>query len=456
MAIVTTRYGQMRTIDADSIVSKSLELYGEWANEELAVIETLVDEGDTLLDIGAFIGTHTLAFSKFVGVQGAVISFEPRIETYSVLIDNVNRNFIRNVTCVNKGLSDRPSTAIVSQIDICSSNNFGALSLASNLIDETRTDELTITTIDSCNFSRVNLLKVDVEGMELAVLRGGEETIQRFRPLIFCECNDVNSGIEVCRFARSNGYKVYGHLSNAFCPLNFNGASENIFGNAKEASLLLLPEGKSAEALKRLSIFTLVPILTADDLVVLMLGKPQYPGEVLDKSAAAAGIVKLYSVAGHPEVTQSPAIAVLTSGLAKAESLAMERLRLIQDTEKQIETIRAEYRYVESLALGRLMEIKKLNEAALELHIALEETKGLAIGRFNQIVELNTALEETKFLAVGRLTRIEELVSTGESLEANLSDIKSDYQRLYAKCKRFQDSRVGRVLSKFGIFKAIT
>ena len=78
----------MRIIEADNVISRALALYGEWAMDELDLMAQIITPGMCVLDVGAFIGTHTLAFSEFVGPMGKVYSFEPRKDIYAILSEN--------------------------------------------------------------------------------------------------------------------------------------------------------------------------------------------------------------------------------------------------------------------------------------------------------------------------------------------------------------------------------
>jgi hypothetical protein len=70
---VDGRYGFIAFFRTDSgAIGQSLGLYGEWAEQELSFIRRFVEPGATVLDVGAYIGTHTLAFAQYVGQTGAV------------------------------------------------------------------------------------------------------------------------------------------------------------------------------------------------------------------------------------------------------------------------------------------------------------------------------------------------------------------------------------------------
>ncbi|MGR6800608.1 FkbM family methyltransferase, partial [Aeromonas veronii] len=79
----------------------SLEAYGEWAGNEISFIKIFLQDGDTVIDVGAYIGTHTLAFARRVGQHGSVIAVEAQKTTHQLLTQNVESNGHSNVRIVN-------------------------------------------------------------------------------------------------------------------------------------------------------------------------------------------------------------------------------------------------------------------------------------------------------------------------------------------------------------------
>jgi FkbM family methyltransferase len=281
----------MRIIDADSVVSRSLAVYGEWATDELNLLGQIITPGMCVLDIGAFIGTHTLAFSEFVGPQGNVYSFEPRKEIYAILAENISLNNLKNVTSLNIGLAEKEDVLSLQSLDISQGINFGGLALDSNdgsLI--TNTYQVRISTIDSLDIKKLDVIKLDVEGMERRVLDGAIKTVLRDRPVIFCECNSLIAGSEMLEFCKSMQYDVYGLLASAYNSKNFNEINDNFFGNAKELALVLIPRENIVEVMRNITDVNLLPIHNIEDLVLPLLFKPQYPYEVLAHTASCASL----------------------------------------------------------------------------------------------------------------------------------------------------------------------
>jgi FkbM family methyltransferase len=278
--MVSTLYGHMRVIESDQVVSRSLSVYGEWAQDELALLRRLVPSEACVLDVGAFLGTHTLAFSRFVGPKGRVYAVEPRREIYTVLAENIAINACHNVTALNMGLGNIERSLNLPFVDLGTPENFGSLSLAECPPDP-NSYEIQVSTIDGLGIGKIDMIKLDVEGMERQVLDGATLSVLQHRPVIFCECNSINSGAELLDFCHQHQYKAYAFLASAYNPDNFNEVRENIFGDSKELMLLLLPRPKDANELGTFFAERLHPINTLEDLVLPLLHKPQYAYEVL-------------------------------------------------------------------------------------------------------------------------------------------------------------------------------
>ncbi|VVP74798.1 FkbM family methyltransferase [Pseudomonas fluorescens] len=287
--MISTKYGKMNVIPADKIVSHSLSLYGEWAGDELDFLHELIKPGMRVLDVGAFIGTHTLAFAQFVGETGQVYSFEPRKEIYELLRSNVCANDLAHVNIFNMGLAEVAGSITLESVDITESINFGGMSIDNYIAGEVNNVyEVNISTVDALDLSVVDFIKLDVEGMERRVLEGAVNVIARDLPLIFCECNSLSSGYEIFEFCQPLNYRVFSILSNAFNPNNFNGVSDNIFGDAKEISLLLVPVSKVQALELENSFESLIELKNLEDFVLPLLHKPQYAHEVLANTNSAS------------------------------------------------------------------------------------------------------------------------------------------------------------------------
>ncbi|UUZ71782.1 FkbM family methyltransferase [Polaromonas sp. P1(28)-8] len=293
--IIDTRYGAMECLEGDSIVSTSLIKYGEWAQSELDLLSKIVRPGQTVLDVGSFLGTHTLAFAHMVGSIGKVHSFEPRRDIRSILERNVLRNGLSNVVLHPCALGLADATINIPAVDIAQSGNFGGLSINESIpTDEGVTEGISIKRLDDFVFDRLDFIKVDAEGMEEDVIAGGRSVVHQFRPVLFAECNDLEHGYQTLQQLIALDYQVYGVSSSAFNPGNYRASAENIFGTAVEISLLAVPKEQADSIVGDLDLKQFARICVIDDLNLLMLQKPQYPEEVLARCSAGRVLSLLY------------------------------------------------------------------------------------------------------------------------------------------------------------------
>src|SRR3954467_2280546 len=131
---IKSRYGAMRVFANDTgAVTRSLLLYREWAQQEIQFVTALFEPGATVLDIGAYIGTHTLAFAHRVGPSGLVLSFEPQPHSFQLLERNVATNELPQVHVHHAALSDVEGAIAVNAVDPSQKFSYGSVSLAAAL-----------------------------------------------------------------------------------------------------------------------------------------------------------------------------------------------------------------------------------------------------------------------------------------------------------------------------------
>jgi FkbM family methyltransferase len=164
--------------------------------ETRSLLAKHLQPGQVMLDIGAYVGQFSLVASQLVP-NLRVFAFEPTPSVFAQLQRNIELNDCRNVTCVNLALSDTPGTAqFFTYPGSADQNSLRPLSVDSNASIEVR-----VGTVDSFlkdqNLDRLDVLKIDVEGNELAVLKGAGASLSRFKPVLI---------VEISRHQRSYGY----------------------------------------------------------------------------------------------------------------------------------------------------------------------------------------------------------------------------------------------------------
>ncbi len=239
MCVKRCKYGLMLYNRNDVLIGKSLDLYGEWADAELKIIEQLLQPGDTVVDMGANIGTHTIAFARKVGPQGFVFAFEPQRIVYHQLCANVALNHFINVRCFQMGLGREKSAAKVPPLDLSKEQNFGSM----NMMTHNHGDEVAIIPLDDLGLSRCRLIKMDVEGMEVEALEGARETIKRLRPALFIENNALEYSAKIIETVFGIGYRAFWQIAGYFNPRNFFNNPHNVFADLHpEANILCVPK----------------------------------------------------------------------------------------------------------------------------------------------------------------------------------------------------------------------
>ena len=155
---------------------------------------SLVGRGQTVFDVGANFGGYTRLFSKLVGQRaGGVYAFEPVAASMKRLQQAVQG--LNNVVLVRKGLGLAPQKATI----FIPNGDLGQSSLAKHHVgswsgDASCAEEtIEVTTLDlfieENGVKRLDFLKVDVEGWEASVLKGGEKSIRQFLPMLYLELN---------------------------------------------------------------------------------------------------------------------------------------------------------------------------------------------------------------------------------------------------------------------------
>ena len=224
LRVAHCRYGLMLYNVNDVFIGRSLELYGEYLENEIKLYRQLLGEGDLVVDGGANIGCFSLFFARAVGATGAVYAFEPQRLIYQNLCANMALNGIANVAAWQAGLGAEPGTMTVPWIRYDRPGNFGGVALAA----EGPGDKVPITTVDALDLPRCKLIKIDVQGMEGEVLRGADATIAKFRPYLYVE-NDIRErSPALIQQLFDLDYRLYWHRPMMFNENNFYGHKENV------------------------------------------------------------------------------------------------------------------------------------------------------------------------------------------------------------------------------------
>jgi FkbM family methyltransferase len=165
-------------------------------NVLLAARRKYFGDGVVALDGGANIGVFTIEWARLMYGWGRVMAFEPQEFVFYALAGNIALNNLLNATARNAALGAECGTIEVPEPDYFKRGSFGSLELrqtptsehiGQDLPDASGRNFVGMVTIDSLELARVDLLKLDVENMEIEALQGARETISRCQPIVIAE-----------------------------------------------------------------------------------------------------------------------------------------------------------------------------------------------------------------------------------------------------------------------------
>ena len=223
-ALVKAKYGYFIYNKNDIFIGRSVEKYGEFSEAELFLIKQLCEEGDVIIDIGANIGTHTLAFSKIVGESGKVIAFEPQKIIFQTLCGNMAINSITNVDCFQLAVYSQSKSFFIPEIQYNKINDFGSVDIKT---EENGIKVRAIVLDDFLDVTQLKLMKIDAEGMEYEVLLGASQLIKNLRPFIYLENEKPEKSKRLIELLQSLDYRLFWHFPCYFNPKNFNNCLED-------------------------------------------------------------------------------------------------------------------------------------------------------------------------------------------------------------------------------------
>lgn len=216
MRYIDGRWGRTYFIGKDEYVGRSLFNYGEYNPDETEKILSLAN--GLCLDIGANFGVMGQALES-AGFE--VVSFEPQPDVFNILKKNVVGS------CYNVGLGDVAGTFSMPKILYGAKANYGGMGIGTR--SDLGTINVSVITLDSLELD-VGFMKIDVEGFEERVLRGGVETIKRCRPIMYIEDDRIERRDSLRKYITSLGYTIEEHAPPLYRENNFFGLKKNVWG----------------------------------------------------------------------------------------------------------------------------------------------------------------------------------------------------------------------------------
>lgn len=180
--------GVRMEVDPYEYLGRTVLTTGTWGKVNDRVMASVLSDGSVFVDVGAHIGYYTLQASKLVGHSGTVIAVEPNPPTAAALRRNIALNGFTNIKMHEVACTDKPTRLRLFAAP-------GMYSMWSSLSARTASVEQGIevtgikldSILNSERLQRLDLVKIDVEGAEMLVLRGMNDSLIAFHPKLILE-----------------------------------------------------------------------------------------------------------------------------------------------------------------------------------------------------------------------------------------------------------------------------
>jgi FkbM family methyltransferase len=239
--LTRVRDGVMLYNRNDQFVGRALELYGEYCELRLDLFRQIVQPGDIVVDVGAYIGVNTLGVAKIVGKTGAVIAMELQRLINQMLGANMALNGLTNVYTPLIAAGEEAGQIVVPILSPSVENNYSALGIRDQEWESG--DAVPVNTIDSFELRRCRLLIIDVEGMELEALRGAEATLATCAPILYVANHRRDKSPALISHLFDRGYQLYWDVTPIWRPGNFAGNDTNQFPETVVPGMVGIPPG---------------------------------------------------------------------------------------------------------------------------------------------------------------------------------------------------------------------
>ena len=176
------RNGILYLLDLSRVIDVNIFLRGQWEKETILFMKRTVNLGDVIIEAGSNIGAHSFILAKLVGEKGEIFCFEPTDYAFARLRANSLLNDFSNIIFEKKILSDNKNTLSIARM-LSDFHHEESYNVKEDI------SKVPVTSIDeySTDFSRLDLIKIDVDGYDFRVLLGASNAIKKFKPKVMIE-----------------------------------------------------------------------------------------------------------------------------------------------------------------------------------------------------------------------------------------------------------------------------
>lgn len=246
--LVRGRHGVFIANENDVYIGRALIAYGEFCEIEGRFLQGYCRPADVVAEVGANIGAHTVTLAKAVGDRGRMLAIEPQPVVFQAMCANLALNCVLNVDAVNCGCDATGQVLAIPLLDYTQEGNFGGLALRTP--DGAPSLPVRCEPLDRLlvPYHRVDLIKIDVEGMEQDVLAGARESIREWKPVLYVENDRPQKSAALIESIHALGYRAWWHIPALFNPDNYFGNATNLYRNICSFNMVCLPTDGDREA----------------------------------------------------------------------------------------------------------------------------------------------------------------------------------------------------------------
>lgn len=239
--LVSSRHGALLVNRNDIYMGQAYLRYGECCEFEVELLLSLLRFPGLTIDVGANMGVHAVPMARELARQRrTLLAFEPQPVIFQQLCANLALNGLMNVLALPYACGSQPGVVSFAAPDYCSQGNFGGVSMSAQGGISAVVTAPCHTLDEIVQEAQVGLIKIDVEGFELQVLKGAKNLIARCHPALYVENDRVEKSAALIQWLLEHGYRLWWHKPTLYNPNNFLGNKENAYPSVGSYNMLCL------------------------------------------------------------------------------------------------------------------------------------------------------------------------------------------------------------------------
>jgi FkbM family methyltransferase len=245
--LVPSKHGPMLVNRHDVFMGQALMKYGECCELELRFLLVLLRFPGLVIEVGANMGILTVPLAAELARQGReLLALEPQPVIFQQLCANLALNGLMNVKALPYACGQENGAVRFALPDYRAGGNFGSTEMHAAPLAATRSETVQCIRLDDLvGSAEVGVIKIDVEGFELNVLKGCVRILERCKPVLYIENDRVAQSAELIQWLMDHEYRLWWHLPPLFNPDNYLGVQEDVYPGILSLNMLCVPRSRS-------------------------------------------------------------------------------------------------------------------------------------------------------------------------------------------------------------------